>query len=394
MTRSLQRELGRLDLAAREISDDRSDPVEPSSSFAQVERVIERAATRAGERVGAAESESRQLKAVLGGMPDAVLVTDADGRVSFVNQQWRDLFSLAGPVAGVSVSELCRQAALDRMLAVALESRQPQQIELDLKEPVQRNLVLNSAPLTESRGVVIVAQDMTDLLRLTEIRRDFVANVSHELKTPLSAIRGFAETLVEGAKEDPRASEKFLRRILKQCSRLEALLSDLLALSRLEHAESRARAVSIDLAQILDEAVDVVGERLVEKGLALELDIRPVPTVQGDAQSLERLCVNLLDNAVKYNREGGKVLLRLFESGEGVVLEVEDTGIGIPESALDRLFERFYRVDKGRSREEGGTGLGLAIVKHSTRLHRGTVDVESELGRGSLFRVRLPIGDR
>lgn len=348
---------------------------------------------RADERVARAESQSRQFEAVVRGMSEGVLVTDADGRVSFANPQWRELFGLTGPLEGIPVLELGRQTALDTMLAATLGDGQAHQIELELKEPLPRTLLLNSAPLHGAGGAVVVAQDMTEFLRLTEIRRDFVANVSHELKTPLSAIRGFAETLVDGAKDDPNASAEFLDRILKQCSRLEALLSDLLTLSRLEHTAGKGRALPVDLAIILDEAVEVVSERLAEKNLQLEVDRRSVPSIQGDAVALERLCVNLLDNAVKYNRSGGRIWVRLFESDHAVVLEVEDTGIGIPANALDRLFERFYRVDKGRSRAEGGTGLGLAIVKHSTNLHYGEVEVESELGRGSLFRVRLPISE-
>ncbi len=344
-------------------------------------------------RVAAIEAESRQLKAVVGGMSEGILVTDVDGRVALVNPHWRELFGVTSEVEGASVLEVSRQPVLDRMIATTLETSTAQQIELELLEPssnTPRMRILASASLTEAGGVVVVAQDVTEFLRLTEIRRDFVANVSHELKTPLSAIRGFAETLVDGAKDDPRASGEFLERILKQCTRLEALLSDLLTLSRLEHAADQGRVVPIDLGRIVDEAIEVVGDRVAEKDLALEVDARPVPSIQGDAVSLERLCVNLLDNAVKYNRKGGEIRVRLFASGEEVVLEVADTGIGIPSSSQERLFERFYRVDKGRSREEGGTGLGLAIVKHATNLHGGTVEVESELGRGSLFRVRLP----
>ncbi|MFQ5527407.1 MAG: sensor histidine kinase [Thermoanaerobaculia bacterium] len=359
-------------------------------SFAGVLQVLNRLAEQADERVAAAEAESEQLKGVVGGMSEGVLVTDSNGRVTFVNPQWLELFSVSGEIEGASVVELSRQTALDRMLTVTLETDQSQQIELEVTDPTPKTLILTSAPLSEGGGVVVVAQDVTAVLRLTEIRRDFVANVSHELKTPLSAIRGFAETLALGAKDDPRAAKRFLKRILKQCTRLEALLSDLLTLSHLEHAADRGRKLPTDLAEIVIEVAEEIRERAAKKKVVLKTDVRAVPPIEGDAGALERLCVNLLDNAVKYNHEGGEIQVRLFSSAGQVVLEVEDTGIGIPETSLDRLFERFYRVDKGRSRQEGGTGLGLAIVKHATNLHGGKVEVESELGRGSLFRVWLP----
>lgn len=350
----------------------------------------------ADARVATIEAESQQLRTVVGGMSEGVLVTDADGRVVFVNPQWRQIFRLTGEIEGASVVELSRQTALDRMLAETLESGESQQIEVELPAHPGRlpsTLILTSSPLARSSGAVVVAQDITAFLRLSEIRRDFVANVSHELKTPLSAIRGFAETLADGAKDDPKASKRFLKRILKQCTRLEALLSDLLTLSRLEHAAGRGRKAPVDLAEIVEEVIEDVEESAAKRSLTLTSEIRSVPSIDGDAGALERMCVNLLDNAVKYNREAGEVRVRLFESSGNVILEVEDSGIGIPASSVDRLFERFYRVDKGRSRKEGGTGLGLAIVKHAANLHGGNVEVESELGRGTLFRVRLPSGN-
>ncbi len=350
--------------------------------------------TRGGEeRVAAIEGERQQLAAVVDAMSEGVLVTDAEGRVSLANPRWRELFGLGGELKGESVLEVGNRTALDRMLSATLERQQPRQIELELPDPASgtpKTLILKSAPLSESGGAVVVAEDVTELLRLTEIRRDFVANVSHELKTPLSAIRGFAETLADGAKDDPKTSRRFLKRILKQCTRLEALLSDLLTLSRLEHTADQGIVTAVDMGRIVAEAVEEVGERVAKKNLNLETDLRRVRMIEGDTVALERLCANLLANAVKYNRAGGEIQVRLLQSGHDVVLEVEDTGIGIPTDSTERLFERFYRVDKGRSREEGGTGLGLAIVKHAANLHGGSVEVESELGRGSLFRVRLP----
>jgi two-component system phosphate regulon sensor histidine kinase PhoR len=229
------------------------------------------------------------------------------------------------------------------------------------------------------------------VIRLTQIRRDFIANISHELKTPLSAIRGYTETLRDGAMQEPEASSRFLGRILQQCSRLQTLLEDLLTLSRLENLEGHLERRTIDLERILDDCLETLAPQIADKQIHLEVEESPVPTVRGDAEALQRLFINLLDNAIKYNRKGGQVDVHLKPEPDRVVFQVSDTGIGIPTASIDRVFERFYRVDKGRSRDEGGTGLGLAIVKHVAQLHGGRVEVESRLGEGSTFRVFLPV---
>jgi two-component system phosphate regulon sensor histidine kinase PhoR len=353
-------------------------------------RRLRRISERSETRIAKLEAEKRLLKSVVDEMSEAVLVADGQGRTSYFNPRWRELFALAdeGDRNQAPWPEL--RDALERLIATTLETEQEQQVELRLSDPDRRTLTLTSSPLSESRGVVLVARDATELLRLTEIRQDFVANVSHELKTPLSAIRGFAETLLDGAKEDPRASAEFLARILKQCGRLEALLSDLLTLSQMEHVAAEVRLVPVDLEEIVREAIEIVSDRITDRKLDLAVEFGASSGVAGDAVALERLCVNLLDNAVKYNREGGSIRVRLYDAGREIILEVADTGIGIPKGSERRLFERFYRVDKGRSRQEGGTGLGLAIVKHAANVHGGSVEVESELGKGSMFRVRLP----
>ena len=231
---------------------------------------------------------------------------------------------------------------------------------------------------------------MTESLRLAQIRKDFVANVSHELKTPLTAIRGYAETLEDGALAKPELALRFVRSILEQCERLSNLLRDLLTLSRLESHPAPARE-AVDLAKSARRALEILAPqaRAREVGIALSTE-DGLPVVLGDGGELERLLLNLIENAVKYNRPGGEVEVRLSAEGSEVLLEVQDTGIGIPADALDRIFERFYRVDKGRSRNQGGTGLGLSIVKHAARSHGGRVEVDSRLGKGSVFRVRLP----
>jgi two-component system phosphate regulon sensor histidine kinase PhoR len=221
------------------------------------------------------------------------------------------------------------------------------------------------------------------------MRRDFVGNVSHELKTPLAAIRGFAETLRDGALDEPPVARRFTDRILEQCRRLQALLDDLLTLSRLETVALRERE-PVALDGLVRHAVDTLAPLAREKRVQVEVDASGVTDVLGEADAIERLVLNLLENAIKYNRPDGKVTVRLSATGEHVLLEVTDTGIGIPPDALPRIFERFYRVDKGRAREEGGTGLGLAIVRAVAELHGGHAELRETGPRGSVFTLSLP----
>jgi len=226
------------------------------------------------------------------------------------------------------------------------------------------------------------------------MRRDFVANLSHEIKTPIAVIRGAAETLQETGPEDREAAERFVRRIIEQIYRLEDLLKDLLTLARLESTEAALRRQPAELDAICRRAIETLAPLAAREGVALEPSIAAVPPLHGDASALERMVINLLVNAIQYNRRGGRVALRLSvhpTTASSLVLEVEDTGIGIADHELHRIFERFYRVDKGRGRAEGGSGLGLAIVKHVAQSHGGSVEVQSEVDRGTLFRVVLPV---
>lgn len=191
--------------------------------------------------------------------------------------------------------------------------------------------------------------------------------------------------------EEPEASRRFLSRILQQCSRLQTLLEDLLTLSRLENLEGQVEPQPVELEEILENCLETLSPQISERQIDLEVTVGTLPRQTGDPEALQRLLINLLENAIKYNRTGGRVAVDLDQRNGRIVLQVEDTGIDIPNTSIDRVFERFYRVDKGRSRDEGGTGLGLAIVKHVAQLHRGRVEVESRLGDGSIFRVYLPV---
>ncbi len=336
-------------------------------------------------------TERDHLREILASMSEGVLVIDGQCRVRLTNSVFRRIFDLGSDPDRSSTTELVGRPFLAELIASAHDGDEVRSAELDLSEP-RRHLSLLASPLPEGRGTVVVVRDVTRELRLTEARRDLVANVSHELKTPLTAIRGYAETLEDGALDKPSTARRFTRSILEQCARLEALLGDLLTLSRLESRRQKAPAMAtVNLADLARHAVEVLAPRA--RKAQVELAIRAVedlPAIIGKRDQLERLLLNLIENAIKYNRPAGEVNVRLDAVGSEVVIEVRDTGIGIPEEALDRIFERFYRVDKGRSRDQGGTGLGLSIIKHVAQSHGGRVEVESRLGEGSVFRVRLP----
>ncbi len=370
-------------------------------------------------QVAAIEQERDHLRSILASMSEGVLVVGADRRAQLTNPAFQRLFGLSGDVAGRAVLEVLRRPEVERLVeatfrtadrgttgAAALGSGSGLEIEIDGEGGDRRTIELSSDALFDEErlaGAVLVARDTTAVKRLDEMRRDFVANVSHELKTPLSAIRGFAETLRDGALAEPETAARFTGRILEHCRRLQALLDDLLTLGRLESVGERAGRVPVDLVAIARRALEGVTPAAEERRVVLDFEPPPLEEgpliVVGDADGLERMLLNLLANAIKYNRPLGTVDLRLrrdpAQSGVGAggataVIEVEDSGIGIPAEALPRLFERFYRVDKGRSRDEGGTGLGLSIVKHVAQTHGGQVEVQSRIGQGSIFRVRLP----
>jgi two-component system, OmpR family, phosphate regulon sensor histidine kinase PhoR len=357
---------------------------------------LNRLAETAEAQFAAVRNERDHLKAILSSMSEGVLVVGADSRARLLNPAFRRLFDLAEEeeVTGRRVLELIRHPGLSRLVDDTLRLGEGQSGQIELLSPERRTLLLASAALAGGeRGAVVVARDTTEMTRVADMRRDFVANVSHELKTPLAAIRGYAETLRDGALDEPPTARRFTERILMQCRRLQALLDDLLTLSRLESvASASVEKEAVDLKVILVRAAELLSAAARERQVKIEVEAPDgIPPVPGDPDGLERLVLNLADNAVKYNRPDGCVNLRLFQSDGQAVIEVTDSGIGIPQDALARIFERFYRVDKGRSREEGGTGLGLAIVKHVAQAHGGQVEVESRIGKGSTFRVKLPL---
>ncbi len=396
LDRQLFQPLSRLITGAQELAIGRAARVEvpEEDELAALALALNRLAATAEEQFQAVSTERDHLREILASMAEGVLVVGPDGRSVMINPAFHHLFDLAGDFTGRPVLEIIRQPALARLVEDTLRLGEPQSVQIELALPDRRTLLLASAALSRGeRGAVVAVRDTTELTRVADMRRDFVANVSHELKTPLAAIRGFAETLRDGALDEPPTARRFTERILSQCRRLQELLDDLLTLSRLEGLAPSLERETVDLGAVIRRAAELFSAAAREKHIEIQIDGQPIPPLLGDPDGLERLVLNLLDNAIKYNRPDGKVTITLAQAGRELVLEVTDTGIGIPAESIPRLFERFYRVDKGRAREEGGTGLGLAIVKHVAQAHGGQVEVESRVGRGSTFRVRLPIED-
>ncbi|RPH55549.1 HAMP domain-containing histidine kinase, partial [bacterium] len=310
--------LYRLIAGAGELASGRASRVEipDETELAALALSLNRLAATAEAQFAAVRHERDHLMAVLSSMSEGVLVVDGDGRALLVNPAFRRTFDLAGEVAGRPVLEIIRHPELARVVEDTLRLGESQGGQIELRAPERRTLLLASAALAGGeRGAVLVARDTTELTRVADMRRDFVANVSHELKTPLAAIRGYAETLQDGALDEPDTARRFTGRILSQCRRLQALLDDLLTLSRLEGVALPPEREPVDLHAVVQRSVDVLSTAAREKRVRIEVEEAPVPTVPGDADALERLVVNLLDNAIKYNHPEGDVVLRLFQSG-------------------------------------------------------------------------------
>jgi len=240
-------------------------------------------------------------------------------------------------------------------------------------------------------GIVVVMHDITKLIRLEEVRKDFVANVSHELRTPITSIKGFTETLLDGAMNEPVIMKEFLEIIQKESNRLHLLIDDLLELSAMERENFSLQFGHVELIELMNDALEIVSGSLERKKMAINLDIADEIVIEGDTSRLIQVMVNLLSNAINYSKEQTKVTISVKKVAKNAIIEVQDEGIGIEQVELARLFERFYRVDRARSRDSGGTGLGLAIVKHLVEAHSGTVEVESTIGVGTLIRICLPL---
>ena len=349
---------------------------------------MNRLAEELGQSIGRLEEERDLLTAILDGLEEGVLVVGPDGRILRVNPAFQRTLGVGPEAQGRPVAEATRLPELADSVAQCLGSAKVVSRELALRQPPRRLLVL-LAPLPTGRGAVALFHDMTAIRRLEAVRRDFVSNVSHELRTPVTALRAAAETLLAGAMNDPEKAASFLGVIHRHAERLSNLISDLLDLSRIESGEMKLRRDLVVLGRAAEKAIEVVDEEARRKRLAIDADLGDLAG-WGDTRAVEQVLVNLLDNAVKYTPEGGRIEVRARREGDRVCVSVADTGAGIAAEHLPRIFERFYRVDPGRSREVGGTGLGLAIVKHLVEAMGGDARAESDVGRGSKLLFTLP----
>jgi two-component system phosphate regulon sensor histidine kinase PhoR len=354
-------------------------------------------------RIAAVDEDRTRFSAVLSEMVEGVLVLDRVGRVLLVNPAMeRMLGCRAEEATGHRWIEVVRQHDLNELIAAVLKSGEPKTAEIVLDEPDgRRTFAVQGSPARrpdagdEAHRSVFVFHDVTPLKRLERVRSDFIANVSHELRTPLTSIIGYLEALLDGAQDDAGRREEFLRTIKTHADRLNALVADLLQLSQIESGEYRWRREAVDVADLARRSTELVAPQARRKRITLRGPDRTTGIeVTADSDKLTEVLLNLLDNALKYTEDGGTVEVAV-EAGDGMaVIRVRDTGFGIPPADLERIFERFYRVDRARSRALGGTGLGLSIVKHIVEAHGGTVAVDSRLGRGSTFTVRIPRGPR
>ena len=353
------------------------------------ERADARAATSVSEReaeglrraLEISEDERRSASQILSGMQEGVLLFAPDGSTRFANPTaQRHLGSSPDSI------DALLPLGLQKAAGAALSGGDFASAEAETGSPAR--VLRGTAVPTSDGSVVLVIRDITQTHRMEQTRRDFVANASHELKTPAASIQAAAETIRTAAAEDPSVVPRFAAQLEHEAARLARIVSDLLDLSRLESGSELDETVALD-AVVRDES-ERFEDPAAEAGVSLDVDAAAVPRVRGSGRDLALLVRNLVDNAIRYSRPGGRVEIAVGSHDGEVVLSVHDTGIGIPSRDLPRVFERFYRVDRARSRETGGTGLGLSIVKHVVENHGGTVDVSSELGQGTRFEVRLP----
>ena len=370
-----------------------------TAEFASVAESLNRMAEELNDELRTLTHERNEREAVLSSMVEGVLAVDTDERVIAVNAAAARLLDIDPAAAeGKSIQEVVRNPDLQHVVAQTLDGHRPVEADIVLRVGAEdRDLQANGTLLHgdyegDDVGAVVVLNDVTRLKRLEAVRRDFVANVSHELKTPVTSIKGFAETLEDGALDDPEAARRFVRIIAGQADRLNSIIEDLLALSTLEQRGDSPllQLEEADLCDVVAVALEVCGSKAEAKRIELREECPGCLLARVSPPLLEQAVVNLVDNAVKYSADGGVVVVTLEERGGEVVVSVTDEGQGVAREHLPRLFERFYRVDKARSRDLGGTGLGLAIVKHIAQIHGGRVSVESVVGRGSTFRMHLP----
>ena len=377
---------------------DRTLDVDSNDEIGALSRGLNYMAERLRDNIRQITEERNKVEAILASMSDGVIAVDCNGNILLINPAAERMFNIKYENSmGKGVIEVIRNYDLEKLLQTALMSEESITREVQIFIPDPKSFRISTAPLMSETGVVGVVAVLRDITAFREVERmktDFVANVSHELRTPLTSIKGFVETLMDGAMEDPKTAAYFLEIINDETDRLNRLISDLLSLSRVEAKQGQIRKAALNLDKLIINTVSILSPQASEKNQILNVDIKtPLPVISADEDMIGQLLINLVDNAIKYTADGGRIDIRAERWNDSVKIAVSDTGIGIPRDSIPRLFERFYRVDKARSREMGGTGLGLAIVKHILEVHSGRIEVDSIVGQGSTFTVYLPAGN-
>jgi two-component system phosphate regulon sensor histidine kinase PhoR len=395
--RRVERSLASVARAAEEVAEGRLDTslqVEPDWAGGEIAPALERMRRALAERIGRAESERKLLAAILGGLREGILVVSAARRVLLINATLRRTLRLPG---NVPEGTPLMHVIWDREVVDAFEDAfgRGDEVRRRVTMPDGVAFELTVVPFDDASGsgpgAIGLFFNVTQMEALERVRRDFVADISHELRTPLASMKASVETLIGGALQDSGSAEKFLGIVAKNAARMEAILNDLTDLSLIETGAIHLTLSRVDLAGAVREAAAAVAARAAGRHVTLRVEVPAGLQVMGDRRRLDQVLVNLLDNAVKFNRPGGSVTVRASRTDARVRLEIEDTGPGIPPGALDRIFNRFYRLDRARSQEVPGTGLGLAIVKHLVRLHGGEIRAENLPQTGARFIVELPV---
>ena len=401
LTRRLARPLRQMELGTKHFA--RGDfearlPIPDSAELATLAEAMNAMATELRARIQAMDRQRNQLDAVLSSMTEGVLAVDNSERVMSLNPSAANLFGVSTESAcGRDFFEIARNPKLQECVSRVLSKHEPFEEEVIFSGACDRCLRVSATPLRDEQGgemgALLVLNDITELQRLERARSDFVANVSHEIRTPVTSIKGYAETLLNEPPGDTETQQRFFDIIARQADRLCSLVDDILSLAAMERSEASGE-VSLErtaLRGILDAAIAACVPKASEKGLTITLACDETVAVRANAPLLEQAVINLLDNAIKYSENGGAIEIAGAHDASETRISVRDSGVGIAPEHLPRIFERFYRVDRARSRKLGGTGLGLAIVKHITALHRGQVSVESTPAKGSCFTLHLPV---
>ena len=401
VSRRVTRPLRGMEDAARRMAEGdltQAVPVAGADEIAALGTALNRTAVALREKIERLGDEQAKVRTILDGMTEGVVALDDRGRLLLLNPAARAMFAVGNGIAeGRPFLEVIRQKELLDLVYEVRASGTPARHELELGPPINRVVAARGAPVglgPETPGVLLVLHDVTELRRLERVRSEFVANVSHELRTPLTCIKGYLETLLDGALDDPEHARRFLEVAGTHAERLDRLIDDLLELSNIESGRVTMVPMQLDLGDVVAGVAAMFERQTTQGGQTLERAVPAGLTVHADRDRLVQILVNLVDNAVKFTPEGGRIRIEAEPGPDGrVAVRVRNTGVGIPSTELPRITERFYRVDKTRSREVGGTGLGLAIVKHLVQAHGGELLIESALGHGTTVSFTLPPGE-